>query len=156
MPITTPWSLLVINNIASSLYTLILIVMSFTTSYTTISSAANTWQDKLEEKCREVQVHPPVFQIMSDRRGGRTAWSSTVTVSCQRYTARFWYDGQFVNNAKEDAAEVALQHLNTQMQTGWPAFGPWSWRATSGMMYDICKEEKLRARRKSMDIGVKL
>lgn len=25
--------------------------------------------------------------------------------------ARYWYDGQYVNNAKEDAAEVALQQL---------------------------------------------
>jgi hypothetical protein len=25
------------------------------------------------------------------------------------YRAQFWYDGQYVNNAKEDAAEKALQ-----------------------------------------------
>ena len=25
--------------------------------------------------------------------------------------ARYWYDGQYVNNAREDAAEVALQQL---------------------------------------------
>ena len=49
---------------------------------------------------------------MSDRRGGRTAWSSTVTIKGnQVVNARFWYDGQYVNNAKEDAAEVALQQL---------------------------------------------
>ena len=43
--------------------------------------------------------------------GGRTAWSSTVTVQGQQISARFWYDGQYVDNAKEDAAEVALKHL---------------------------------------------
>lgn len=43
--------------------------------------------------------------------GGRTAWSSTVFVSGKTVSARYWYDGQYVNNAKEDAAEVALQHL---------------------------------------------
>ncbi len=54
----------------------------------------------------------PIFSIVSDRRGGRTAWSSTVTISGQHVIqARFWYDGQYVNNAKEDAAEVALQQL---------------------------------------------
>lgn len=43
--------------------------------------------------------------------GGRTAWSSTVTVEGQSIAARYWYDGQYLNNAKEDAAEVALQKL---------------------------------------------
>ncbi|CZR57169.1 uncharacterized protein PAC_07058 [Phialocephala subalpina] len=95
-------------------------------SYSYSSSSAATWQERLEEKCREAQIHPPVFQIMSDRRGGRTAWSSTVTVQGQNIPARFWYDGQHVNNAKEDAAEVALKHLNgstpsspSQSRTGW-------------------------------------
>ncbi|KAJ5096185.1 hypothetical protein NUU61_005541 [Penicillium alfredii] len=45
-------------------------------------------------------------------RGGRTAWSSTVTVQGQNVAARYWYDGQFINNAKEDAAEMALKVLN--------------------------------------------
>jgi hypothetical protein len=44
--------------------------------------------------------------------GGRTAWSATVTISGQNVAARYWYDGQFINNAKEDAAEVALMRLN--------------------------------------------
>lgn len=48
--------------------------------------------------------------------GGRTAWSSTVTVQGipTAIAARYWYDGQFVNNAKEDAAEVALKMLSQQ------------------------------------------
>ena len=46
--------------------------------------------------------------------GGRTAWSSTVTVQGRNIAARYWYDGQYINNAKEDAAEVALQTLNQQ------------------------------------------
>ncbi|KAJ5273556.1 hypothetical protein N7478_008681 [Penicillium angulare] len=50
--------------------------------------------------------------------GGRTAWSSTVTILQSRLTepvaARYWYDGQYINNAKEDAAEVALKLLNQQ------------------------------------------
>jgi hypothetical protein len=32
-----------------------------------------------------------------------------VTVGPQTVHARFWYDGQYVNNAREDAAERALQ-----------------------------------------------
>jgi len=90
------------------------------------SSGTATWQERLEEACREAQIHPPVFQIVSDRRGGRTAWSSTVTVHGQNIAARYWYDGQYVNNAKEDAAEVALKHLSgsspsspSQSRSGW-------------------------------------
>ncbi|OQE22319.1 hypothetical protein PENSTE_c010G06079 [Penicillium steckii] len=49
--------------------------------------------------------------------GGRTAWSSTVTVQGQNIAARYWYDGQYINNAKEDAAEVAVKLLNQQPRT---------------------------------------
>ncbi|KKK19718.1 hypothetical protein ARAM_005410 [Aspergillus rambellii] len=51
--------------------------------------------------------------------GGRTAWSCTVTVTGRgTYAARYWYDGRFVDNAKEDAAEVALKILDPQGQSG--------------------------------------
>ena len=73
------------------------------------------------DHCRRTQLHPPVFNILSDRRGGRTAWSCTVTIPGQRLVqARFWYDGQYVSNAKEDAAEVALQ----QLTGGGPSMAP--------------------------------
>ncbi|KAI4127112.1 MAG: hypothetical protein LQ347_004737, partial [Umbilicaria vellea] len=51
---------------------------------------------------------------------GRTAWSSTVTINQTNISARYWYDGQYVNNAKEDAAEVALQHLLTNSNSPSP------------------------------------
>ncbi|KAL3423773.1 hypothetical protein PVAG01_05519 [Phlyctema vagabunda] len=79
-------------------------------AYSTHSAAS--WTQKLEEECRIKQYHIPVYQVVSDRRGGRTAWSSTVTVNGQNISARYWYDGQYVDNAKEDAAEVALKHLS--------------------------------------------
>jgi hypothetical protein len=84
------------------------------------------WQEQLQDHCRKAQMQPPVFNIVSDRRdlppkiispltlcppGGRTAWSSTVTIQGQNIAARYWYDGQYINNAKEDAAEVALMQL---------------------------------------------
>lgn len=43
--------------------------------------------------------------------GGRTAWSCVITVQGTQVPARFWYDGQYVNNAREDASEKALQLL---------------------------------------------
>lgn len=73
-----------------------------------------SWQEQLQDHCRRAKLQPPVFNIVSDRRGGRTAWSSTVTVQGQNIAARYWYDGQYINNAKEDAAEVALMRLNQQ------------------------------------------
>lgn len=58
--------------------------------------------------------------ITNSLTGGRTAWSSTVTINQTNISARYWYDGQYVNNAKEDAAEVALQHLLTNSNSPSP------------------------------------
>ncbi|KAK0672940.1 hypothetical protein QBC41DRAFT_151607 [Cercophora samala] len=76
------------------------------------NASKTPWQDSLESTCHGLQIAAPVFQIVSDRRGGRTAWSSRVTVYGVTHDARFWYDGKHVNNAKEDAAEVAYKWLN--------------------------------------------
>ncbi|OHE91411.1 hypothetical protein CORC01_13276 [Colletotrichum orchidophilum] len=80
-------------------------------SASSLRSQTATWQDRLEYACREANIMPPVFQIVSDRRGRRTAWSSRVTVHGRTLSARFWYDGKNLNNAKEDAAEMALNYL---------------------------------------------
>ncbi|SPO05009.1 uncharacterized protein DNG_07694 [Cephalotrichum gorgonifer] len=74
-------------------------------------SSASPWQDRLEEACRDNNYPLPHFQYVSDRRGGRTAWSSRITIEGQVFQARFWYDGKNLNNAKEDAAELALRSL---------------------------------------------
>lgn len=90
------------------------IIMPSSSSASSSSSRSKPktpWQDALEKACRECNVGKPDFQIVSDRRGGRTAWSSSVTVSGQPILARFWYDGNNLNNAKEDAAEVAYNWL---------------------------------------------
>ncbi len=44
-------------------------------------------------------------------KGGRTAWSSKVVVDGHCLAARYWYDGRYLNNAKEDVAEVAFLWL---------------------------------------------
>ncbi|KAL1302176.1 hypothetical protein AAFC00_002607 [Neodothiora populina] len=75
------------------------------------STQSMAWQTRLNSQCRSMGVRPPVYQECSDRRGGRTAWSSTVEVDGRKHRARYWYDGACVNNAREDAAEVALQYL---------------------------------------------
>lgn len=48
--------------------------------------------------------------------GGRTAWSSRVNIQGKEYSARYWYSGEHLNNAKEDAAEYALQRLDPQIR----------------------------------------
>ena len=45
--------------------------------------------------------------------GGRTAWSCRVEVNGELINARFWFDGKNLENAKEDAAEIALNRLNS-------------------------------------------
>lgn len=90
-----------------------------------------TKADPTPDYCRSQGMRLPSFQVLSDRRGkethrpirlypdttadsrigGRTAWSCAVNVAGQNVSARYWYDGQYVNNAREDAAERALQVL---------------------------------------------
>ncbi|PTU20241.1 hypothetical protein P175DRAFT_0558430 [Aspergillus ochraceoroseus IBT 24754] len=77
------------------------------------------WRLKLDNYCWKANIESPTYNTFSDRRGGRTAWSCTVTVTGRgTYAARYWYDGRFVDNAKEDAAEVALKILDPQGQSG--------------------------------------
>ena len=52
--------------------------------------------------------------MLTEATGGRTAWSSTVTAFGKVHSARFWYDGKYVDNAREDAAEVALNWLASE------------------------------------------
>ncbi len=77
------------------------------------------------------------LEPLADTFTGRTAWSATVTIQGNNVAARYWYDGQFINNAKEDAAEVAMMRLNhpraastaTQSYSGGGAGGNGRWGA---------------------------
>ncbi|MCJ1460740.1 hypothetical protein MMC28_011122 [Mycoblastus sanguinarius] len=69
---------------------------------------STAWQDSLDEYCQTNGIGAPNYNILSDRRGKQTARSCTVSMSEHTATARYWYDGTYVNTAKEDAAEVAL------------------------------------------------
>ncbi|KAB8231071.1 hypothetical protein ETB97_010349 [Aspergillus alliaceus] len=74
----------------------------------------SSWQEQLKEHCRSQKLQEPVFNIYTERRGGRTAWTCVVLVQGRQYSAQFWYDGNYINNAKEDAAEKALNVLIPQ------------------------------------------
>ncbi|EFX04068.1 hypothetical protein CMQ_996 [Grosmannia clavigera kw1407] len=75
------------------------------------SLSLTSWQNKLFEACQGCNIDPPSFEIFSDRRGGRTAWTSRVLVYGSTFEARFWYDGKNIDNAREDAAEQAVTWL---------------------------------------------
>lgn len=59
-----------------------------------------------------------MLTMIGNASGGRTAWSSVVIVNGRRMEARYWYDGNHLNNAKEDAAEVAVRWLSNNSGQG--------------------------------------
>ncbi|TGZ78778.1 hypothetical protein EX30DRAFT_350821 [Ascodesmis nigricans] len=67
------------------------------------------WQAELARECERQGLPAPQYHLHSDRRGGRTAWSSKVLLNGTYISARYWYAGH--HNAHEDAAEVALKRL---------------------------------------------
>lgn len=93
-------------------------------------------------ECQRRGLPLPTFNLVSDRRGrlpvfnsrfiehlancllgGRTAWSATVTVQGFNLAARYWYDGQYIENAKDDAAEVMITKLrNPAITNAAPGF----------------------------------
>ncbi|OCK75332.1 hypothetical protein K432DRAFT_174956 [Lepidopterella palustris CBS 459.81] len=82
-----------------------------------MASRPSFWQERLKDHCNASRMDQPRFQDVSDRRGGRTAWSSIVVVGGRSISARYWYDGQYVEQAREDAAELALQILGVAPAT---------------------------------------
>ncbi|CAI6337437.1 unnamed protein product [Periconia digitata] len=75
------------------------------------TTKANHTRTNPTEHCIVRSLGQPMWQDISDRRGGRTAWSSVVAIQGNTYQARFWYDGAYVEQAREDAAEVALRNI---------------------------------------------
>ncbi|KAH6612033.1 hypothetical protein C7974DRAFT_406883 [Boeremia exigua] len=69
------------------------------------------WTYRLQEYCQAEKLGEIMYQDVSDRRGGRTAWSTIAVVNGIHYQARFWYDGARMQQAKEDAAEIALRQI---------------------------------------------
>lgn len=56
-----------------------------------------------------------MHMLIGSPKGGRTAWSSKVVVDGHCHAARYWYDGRYLNNAKEDVAEVAYLWLTSTL-----------------------------------------
>ncbi|KAA8903086.1 hypothetical protein FN846DRAFT_908233 [Sphaerosporella brunnea] len=70
-----------------------------------------SWQERLAAACECNNLPTPKFNLMSDRRGGRTAWKGVVYVAGYKaLIGRFYFDGHY--NAQEDAAELMLKDLD--------------------------------------------
>lgn len=80
-----------------------------------LNEPPGAWQQMLDKYCMAQYSASPNYSIVSDRRGGRTAWSCVLSVAGHSFAARYWYDGQYIYNAREDAAEVALKSLDFHM-----------------------------------------
>ncbi|EMD63124.1 hypothetical protein GGP41_005148 [Bipolaris sorokiniana] len=74
-------------------------------------TSPDSWSQRLREHCLVRGIPEPTYTDLSDRRGGRTAWTTMVSVSGTNYQARFWYDGDYLSQAKEDCSEVALRTI---------------------------------------------
>lgn len=79
-----------------------------------------SWMLKLQTLCHARGLGEPTYQDVSDRRGGRTAWSTVVVIRGATYPARFWYDGAYLDQARQDAAEVAHNTITAGITTNPP------------------------------------
>jgi hypothetical protein len=52
--------------------------------------------------------------------GGRTAWSATVTIQGMNVAARYWFDGQFINNAKARAFFIYFGSTSNELSRRTP------------------------------------
>ncbi|KAF1926493.1 uncharacterized protein M421DRAFT_7096 [Didymella exigua CBS 183.55] len=84
-------------------------------------SQVEPWTHQLKQYCQAEGLGDVVYQDVSDRRGGRTAWSTIAVINNTQYPARFWYDGSRIEQAKEDAAEIALCNLKKSLERQRPS-----------------------------------
>ncbi|OAL49193.1 hypothetical protein IQ07DRAFT_72749 [Pyrenochaeta sp. DS3sAY3a] len=74
-------------------------------------AAPDSYISKLQHYCATHQIAQPQFQDYSDPRGIRTAWSSSVFVHGREYRAHLWRDYRYLEQSREEAAEVAWKTL---------------------------------------------
>lgn len=77
-----------------------------------MATRPESYIQKLQHYCASNQIAQPQFQDYSDPRGIRTAWSSSVFVRGQEYRAHLWRDYRYLEQSREEAAEVAWKALN--------------------------------------------
>jgi hypothetical protein len=81
------------------------------------SKGSESYIQKLQHYCATNQFAQPQFQDYSDPRGIRTAWSSSVLVCGREYRAHLWRDYRFLEQSREEAAEVAWKAIHSSHTT---------------------------------------
>ncbi|UPX18115.1 uncharacterized protein EKO05_0008431 [Ascochyta rabiei] len=76
------------------------------------SNGSESYVQKLQHYCATNQIAQPQFQDYSDPRGVRTAWSSSVFVHGREYRAHLWRDYRYLEQSREEAAEVAWKAIS--------------------------------------------
>ncbi|KAF5850323.1 hypothetical protein GGP41_002609 [Bipolaris sorokiniana] len=72
-----------------------------------------SYVQKLQHYCATNQIAQPQFQDYSDPR----AWSSSVFVHGREYRAALWRDYRYLEQSREEAAEVAWKALQSAAAT---------------------------------------
>ncbi|KAF2746389.1 hypothetical protein M011DRAFT_468860 [Sporormia fimetaria CBS 119925] len=89
----------------------------------------NKWRDLLKAHCAVRGLPEPRLQDVSDRRGGRTAWTCRAEFNGTVINALYHYELQRLEQAREDAAEQAVRYLTgTDISRGEPP-SPSAYRA---------------------------
>ena len=70
-----------------------------------------TSEQQLAVFCLQRDIDLPPYSMLTETKGGRPAYSCIVTVKGVQFHARNWYTASHQKQAREDAAEVALQTL---------------------------------------------
>ncbi|KAF2707186.1 hypothetical protein K504DRAFT_470403 [Pleomassaria siparia CBS 279.74] len=75
------------------------------------ANRSETYVQRLQNYCASNAIEQPQWQDYSDPRGIRTAWSSAVFVQGREYRAQLWRDYRYLDQSREEAAEVAYRAL---------------------------------------------
>lgn len=75
------------------------------------STRPDSYTTRLRNYCTQTNLEQPQWQDYSDPRGIRTAWSSSVIVNGREFRATLWRDYRYLDQSREEAAEVAYKFL---------------------------------------------
>ncbi|KAF2730589.1 hypothetical protein EJ04DRAFT_515169 [Polyplosphaeria fusca] len=90
-----------------------------------MTTRPDSYTQRLRNWCTQNSIEQPQWQDYSDPRGIRTAWSSSVIVSGREYRATLWRDYRYLDQSREEAAEVAYRAItggSSSSQYSYPGY----------------------------------
>lgn len=91
------------------------------------------YQDQLDAFCVNNGLTLPSIQLLSNRRGGRTAWTAYLDFEGQRIEAGYWYDRGEVDKAREEVAYGVLQRYGQVPAVDNLSSGPHGFQSTQSL-----------------------